>query len=188
MSSSVAIPPERRVHNPSQRDAAIFLETSAETGGKRTLIEVELAPGGSNPAHRHVVFAERLKVARGTLTVRVGDEEHMLAPGDKACAPVGSLHSFANRTEEPVRFLLELLPGHRGFEQSMQIACGLAADGLVDADGLPKRLSHLALLVDLADTRIGGRMKVLEPVLGLLARRARHSGVETELVERYCRF
>jgi quercetin dioxygenase-like cupin family protein len=188
MTSTVAVAAERRVYNPVQRDAAVFLETSAETGGKRTLIEVELAPGGGNEAHRHVAFAERFEVAHGTLTVRVGDEEHTLGPGDKACAPVGARHCFANGTEEPVRFLVELLPGHAGFEQSLQIAYGLAADGLVTGKGIPKRLSHLALLVDLGDTRLSGPLKILEPVLGLLARRARARGVEAELIARYCRF
>lgn len=188
MGSTVAIPTERRVYNPIQRDAAIFRETSAETGGRRTLIEVELAAGGGNSPHRHVAFAERFTVAQGTLTVRVGDEQLTLAAGDKACAPVGALHSFANRTDDPVRFVVELLPGHRGFEQSLQIAYGLAVDGLVNARGIPKHLSHLALLVDLGDTRIAGPLKVLEPLLGLLARRARRRGVEAELLERYCRF
>ena len=34
---------ERRIYNPVQKDAATFLETSEETGGERTLIEIEAA-------------------------------------------------------------------------------------------------------------------------------------------------
>ena len=41
----------RRIYNPVQRDAATFLRTSAETGGKLTLIELEVAPGGVVTPH-----------------------------------------------------------------------------------------------------------------------------------------
>ena len=43
----------RRIYNPVQKDYATFLETSAETNGLRTLIEIELAPGGGNLVHYH---------------------------------------------------------------------------------------------------------------------------------------
>ena len=37
---------ELRIYNPIQKDYATFLETSDETGGEHTLIEIEVAPGG----------------------------------------------------------------------------------------------------------------------------------------------
>jgi quercetin dioxygenase-like cupin family protein len=178
----------RRVHNPMQGDAATFLETCAESGGVRTLIEVELAPGDRNPPHRHLAYAERFTVVDGTLTVRVGDRELELKAGETAAAPIGALHSFANHTDTPARFRIELLPGHRGFEQMLQIAYGLAEDGLVDESGVPRRLAHAALLVELGDTRLWGRRALLHPLLRLVARRARRRGVERQLIERYCRF
>jgi quercetin dioxygenase-like cupin family protein len=187
MTPTATLAPDRRIYNPVQRDAATFLETSAESGGTRTLIDIELAAGGGNAPHRHLEFAERFKVLEGTVTVRVGDDEHVLGPGETACAPIGTLHCFANRTEEPARFQVELLPGHRGFEQALQIAYGLAQDGLVNGKGIPKRLSHLALLVDIGGTRPSGPLQLLEPAFRLIARRARGKGVETELIARYCR-
>jgi hypothetical protein len=36
----------RRYYNPVEKGHATFLQTSEETGGERTLIEVEVAPGG----------------------------------------------------------------------------------------------------------------------------------------------
>ena len=38
--------PQRRYYHPIQKDYATFLETSEETGGEYSLIEVEVAPGG----------------------------------------------------------------------------------------------------------------------------------------------
>ena len=35
-----------RIYNPIQKDYVTFLETSDETGGEHTLIEIEVAPGG----------------------------------------------------------------------------------------------------------------------------------------------
>jgi hypothetical protein len=44
----------RRYYHPEQKDYATFLETSEETGGERTLIEIEVAPGGDDPDDRQV--------------------------------------------------------------------------------------------------------------------------------------
>lgn len=44
---------KRRYYNPIQKDYATFLETSEETGGEFTLIEIEVAPGGGTPPHYH---------------------------------------------------------------------------------------------------------------------------------------
>jgi mannose-6-phosphate isomerase-like protein (cupin superfamily) len=188
MSTITAGTEARRIADPLRGDRATFLETSAESGGERTLIEIELAPGDANRPHRHVAFAERFTVLEGTLTVRVGDRELHLQPGETAAAPICALHAFSNRTGAPVRFHIEILPGHRGFEQALQIAYGLAQDGLVRPDGVPRRLTHLALLLDMGGTRLAGPRSLLQPLFGLAARRGRRKGLERELVARSCRF
>lgn len=38
---------QRRYYHPVQKDYATFLQTSEETGGEHTLIEVEVAPGAA---------------------------------------------------------------------------------------------------------------------------------------------
>ena len=45
--------PQQRYYHPIQKDNATFLETSEETGGEYSLIEVEVAPGGGNNPHYH---------------------------------------------------------------------------------------------------------------------------------------
>src|SRR5690242_3795445 len=64
-------PAPRRIHHPTQKDYATFLETSASTGGKRTLAELELAPGGRNMPHYHMAFDERFEVLEGELQVLI---------------------------------------------------------------------------------------------------------------------
>lgn len=178
----------RRIFHPIQRDAAIFLETTAESGGRRTLIEIELAPGGGNPPHRHLTYTERFEVVEGTLVVHLAGRELELGPGESATVPIGVTHCFANRTEEEVRFRVEIAPGHRGLEQILQIGYGLAADGRTGPGGMPRSPLALAVCLERSDMRIVGPAALMNPLVGLLARIARRRGVDTRLIERYCRF
>jgi quercetin dioxygenase-like cupin family protein len=179
---------QRRIYSPVQQDAAIFVETSAESDGRHSLFEIEVAPGGGNQAHRHLSYAERFTALEGELTVRVDGLVHCLRPGDEAVADAGVLHCFENDTAETVRFQVELSPGHRGFEQALQIGYGLAEDGLTDDKGMPKNLVHAAVLMDMGEMRVTGPIRLLVPALKLLARWGRRRGVDAALVERYVRF
>lgn len=176
----------RRVYNPIQKDAAIFLATAAESGGEHTLVEIELAPGGGNTLHLHTDFAEHFTVVEGELVVQLGRNEHVLGPGDTATAPPRTLHRFFSRSSEPTRFRVELRPGHAGFERALCIAYGLAEDGLLNGRGIPRRLDHLALLVEMGGTLPAGFASAVLPLLRPVARSARRRGVEAELIERYC--
>ena len=179
---------QRRIYSPVQRDAAIFLETVEESGGRRTLLEIELAPGGGNEPHSHLTFSEHFACVEGELTVRADGLLHVLQPGDEAIAEPGVLHCFANETDEPVRFQVELAPGHRGFEQALQIGYGLAEDGLTNDLGIPKNLVHAAVLMDMSETRVRGAWQLLVPLLKILARWGRRRGADAALVERYVRY
>jgi quercetin dioxygenase-like cupin family protein len=186
LSAAPATVATRSFYHPIQRDRATFLETSEESGGERTLLELEVAPGGGNVLHRHDSFCERFEAIDGELTVQVDGRDVRLAPGDAATAPIGSLHRFRNETDAPVTAHIELRPGHLGFERAIQIAYGLAGDGLAAKNGGPRNLVQLAILGAMADSRMSGAMRILEPVFGLLARWGRRTGVERELIARYC--
>ncbi len=176
---------DRWIYNPVQKDRATFLETSEQTGGERTLIEFELAPGGGNSPHYHKTYDEHFEVVEGALEVLVGEEARTLRPGQKAVAPRNVLHRFRNTTEEPVRFLVELRPGSAGFEKALKATYALARDGRVRADGTPKNLYHLAVLLEWSEIRLPGLFTVAEPLFRLLARRARRKGIDRELEARY---
>ena len=176
-----------RIYNPIQKDTATFLETSEETEGERTLIEIEVAPGGNNPPHYHKTYDEHFEVLEGALEVMVGGETQTLTEGEKAVAPRGTLHNFRNATDRAVKFLVTLRPGHSGFEKSLMVAYGLAADGMANSGGLPKNLYHTALLFEWGEGRMPGVFAVLEPVFRFLAKRARRKGIDKELEARYVR-
>jgi mannose-6-phosphate isomerase-like protein (cupin superfamily) len=176
----------RSIYNPVQRDLVIFLETAAESGGQRTLIEVELEPKGGNGLHYHTRFTERFRVLSGTLGVQLGRQTLHLGPGEEALVERNVVHRFFNPTGELTRFTTELAPGDAGFEDGLMIAYGLASDGQTN-NGVPKSLLELALIVELTGTRLSGAMGALNPIFSRLAALARRRGVERRLVERYVR-
>jgi hypothetical protein len=61
----------------------------------------------------------------------------------------------------------------------------LARDGKTTKTGMPKSLSHLALLVVLTDTKPTGFPGILFPFFKWLAGRARRNGMEKALLEKY---
>jgi mannose-6-phosphate isomerase-like protein (cupin superfamily) len=188
MTTMTSAPEERRIWNPVQRDAAILLESCEENGGQRTVLEIHLAPGGGNAPHRHLTYAEHFEVLHGELTVYVDGVGRTLGPGGRATAPAGTPHNFANPTHEEVRFLVRLQPGHRGFERALQIAYGMAEDGLTDKQSRPRDPRVLGLLAEMSDIGMEGPARLLEPLIGLLARAARRRGLDARLSEKYVRF
>ena len=68
----------------------------------------ELLPGSTGfNLHAHYGMEEMFVVLSGTPTLRTGEGEEQLAPGDFVFCPRGrdGLHTFTNPTEEPARIL-----------------------------------------------------------------------------------
>jgi len=175
----------RRIYNPVQRDAVTFLETSDETGGARTLAELEVAPGGKVTPHYHLTYSERFKILEGQLTVEIDGVCHDLAAGEEAVAAPRSIHAWSNPGAGRTVAHVELRPGSPGFERGLRLAYGLAADGRVLQNGLPRNPLHAALLLEMGEVRLPGAQAALERVLRLLARVARWRGLDRELERRY---
>ena len=57
------------------------------------------------PRHRHRLLTDIFYVIDGTLTFHVDGEEQEVGPGGFVLVPPGVVHTFANRTDEPARFL-----------------------------------------------------------------------------------
>ena len=178
----------RTIENPLIKDKVTFLETAAETKGKFTLVEVELAPCGGNGLHYHKTFDETFTTVEGVLGIELNGQIIYLQKGESATAPVGSLHRFFNPSDtEKVSFKVLLEPGKTGFETALQVAYGLARDGRTNRKGIPKSLYHMALIIRWSDTNLPGVFHWMEPVMIWLARRAERKGIDKELVASYCR-
>lgn len=175
----------RRIYNPVQKDAVIFLKTSEETQGELTLVEVELAPHGGNSPHYHTAFSEQFEVLEGELNVQLGKENHVLKAGQKATAQPHVIHRFYSTSDQPTRFQVELRPGSSDFENALRIAYGLADSGETFKDGTPKNLLAFGYVVTLSSTGLPGAWALLTPLFKMLNKIALMRGIDKRLAERY---
>jgi quercetin dioxygenase-like cupin family protein len=112
--------------------ASIFKATRESTAGFFSLAEVTIQPGTAGPPpHSHRELLDSFYVLEGTLTVQVGADEVNAPAGTYAFVPPGVVHTFANRSAEPVRFLNLNTPG--GWEDYIRdLAAATPADGPPD--------------------------------------------------------
>ncbi|MEM7126887.1 MAG: cupin domain-containing protein [Chloroflexota bacterium] len=177
----------RTISNPIVGDRLTFIELSSETNDQRTVVEVELQPGGSSALHYHTQVTETFEAVDGTLQIHRGKEKVYIESGQSATIEPGIVHGYANATEQEITFRVTVTPGFRGFEQFLQIVYGLAEDGLTTASGMPKRLTHTGVLLDISDTNLPGPIRIIEPLVKLAGLYARWKGSDKKLFEQYCR-
>ncbi|HBE40235.1 MAG TPA: cupin domain-containing protein [Bacteroidales bacterium] len=178
---------ERVIFNPLFRDKVTFVRTSSDSGGKISEMEVILQAGGKNPLHYHKSYSETFTALDGEVGVGLGrSAKKILKPGESHTVKPNNLHYFFNPSKREIKFRTEIKPGHEGFENSLRILYGMAGDGLTDKNGIPRRIRDLALVATMSDMNIPGFFTLIFPVLKLIAKRARKSGYEQELIDRYC--
>jgi hypothetical protein len=151
-------------------------------------VEVELAPQGGVGIHYHKTYAEKFNCLEGELKVQLGKIVHTLMPGQSATAEPNINHRFFNTSGHVCRFRVELNPASRGFEQSLQIGYGLARDGEVRSNGFPKNRLALAWLFDISESNLPGWMSLFEFILRRQANKARKTGLDKKLIEKYVTF
>ena len=174
----------RTIEHPTRQERITFLETSSESGGARTLVEVELGPGKAAPAHCHEAQTETFEVIEGTVEVTVNGEAHRIGPGESATAPAGSLHAFANVGSETARFRVDITPGNRGWENMMRASFGLVRDGKTWGD-FPKSFTAVAVLATWGQAQLPGPFAVLGPLLRWRARSKAGQQLGAQMLERY---
>jgi mannose-6-phosphate isomerase-like protein (cupin superfamily) len=130
---------KRTIVNPVIKDVATFLQTANESSSKVSEIEIVVMPGGGNILHYHKTYSETFIAVEGDLGIKLKDSIKVLKPGERYTVKPMELHAFFNPTGRPVKFRILIEPGHEGFENSLRILYGLAADGLTDKKSVPKK-------------------------------------------------
>ncbi|MBO2009971.1 cupin domain-containing protein [Hymenobacter negativus] len=177
---------QRKIINPVIQDTVTFVRTSAETAGRFTELVLTLRPGGGPPPHFHTRFTETFTAIEGELVINTSAAQPLvLRPGDSYTVPIGAVHSFTNASAQEITFRAVIRPGHEGFENSLRLVYGLAADGLTDAKSVPKQFTHLAIMAVLGDLNLPGLRRVLAPVLRWVAHRAQRKGTMQALLAKY---
>src|SRR5437016_2063956 len=84
---------------------AVMKVTSADTGGKWSMVDFTAYPGMQTTLHRHRVTDETFYMLEGELKFDIDGKFYTLHPGDMANVPRMTPHAFANLTGKPVRFI-----------------------------------------------------------------------------------
>jgi quercetin dioxygenase-like cupin family protein len=177
---------EKVIVNPLFKDTVTFVKTSSESSGKISDMEITLLPGGKNPLHYHKSYSETFTAIDGDLGLGLGKgKRKILKPGNTYTVEPNNLHYFFNPIDKEIKFKSVLKPGHEGFENSLRILYGLAADGLTDKNGIPKSIQHKAIVAIMADMNIPGFFTLIFPILKWIAKKAKISGEEQKLIDRY---
>ena len=174
-------------NNPVLKDSANFLETSRDTNGEYSLIEIELQKSDGPPLHYHNAFSENFEVKAGKLFIQVGKKHMILDVGESYLVPPGTPHRFYNKSNDKVTFNVRLRPGHTGMENFIKIFYGLAVDGLTNSKGQPKNFKHLAVAVVMSDSNRPWPMSLLTPLIKSAAAKAKKDGTEQWLLDKYCK-
>ena len=173
--------------NPIFKDTVTFIKTAAESNGQVSEMELTLLPRGKNPLHYHLSYSETFTAIDGEVGVGLGRmKKKVLKPGNSYTVEPNNPHYFFNPTDREIKFKTEIKPGHEGFENSLRILYGLAEDGLTNKRGIPKSIQHKAIVVCMSDMNLPGLFTLIFPILKRIAKKAKTSGVEQRLIERYC--
>ncbi|KAK9341900.1 cupin 2 conserved barrel domain protein [Lipomyces starkeyi] len=178
----------RTIVNPEIKDSIFFTKYGAETNGEYTELIVTLSPNGGNPPHYHTSYTETFTVLDGDLGVVLkGGSKLILKPGESRTIAINEEHSFFNPSSEAtIKFVTTIRPAHIGFEQSLYILYGMAADGLCDDKGVPKSFLHTCIIVCMSDMWLAGTaFSIMAPVIKAVGAYAKWRGIEDSLLKKY---
>lgn len=170
-----------------------FLHTAAETEGRLlewdTLYKAHRGKESGNIAHLHLTFVEQSEVLEGTAGYELKGEERQARVGEHVEIPRGAAHcNLWNASAADMRFRthIEVNPPNLRpllyIQDSFETLYGLAREGKLDSNGLPKSILQYALLAQgfQPDTWVAGSPIPLQRVLmGTLATLARARGYRT---------
>ncbi len=94
--------------------------------------------------HRHPALVERFTVLEGELTVKRDGQTSTLREGETAVIEAGMWHDWWNGGDRDAQVRVEVTPGERFAQQSIETMFGLARLGHTNAKGMPHPL-QLAL-------------------------------------------
>lgn len=107
-----------------------LLVSGEQSGGRFAIFDVTVAPNFAAPHHHQNNEDEWWYIIEGDLEITVADKTLTVGRGASAYIPIGCRHSFANRTDSPVRLVTINAPaGHERFFEALR-----DSDDLTDAE------------------------------------------------------
>ena len=86
-----------------------ILVSGEQTGGRYSLIDMLVPPGGGPPPHRHD-FEEMFTILEGEIKLTFRGEALQASTGSTVNIPANAPHSFKNKSDKPARLLCMCTP------------------------------------------------------------------------------
>jgi quercetin dioxygenase-like cupin family protein len=86
-----------------------ILVSGADTGGRYSLIDMLVPPGGGPPPHRHD-FEEMFTILDGEIELTFRGEAVRAGAGSTVNVPANAPHAFKNKSDKPARLLCMCTP------------------------------------------------------------------------------
>ena len=143
-------------------DGSVYIvrRPAAESGG--AFVEMEFVlPSGCvpPPPHVHPHQVEEYEVLAGRFELVVDGTWRTLEPGQSAAVAVGALHTFRNRSGEPVRVRNQHRPAMR-FEEFIERTCRTLRAAGVTRKRDPRVALYLSMvMLDFEETLAPGRAR-----------------------------
>lgn len=118
-----------------------FLVTSEDTGGRFSMFEATVLPGGGPPPHIHRREDETFYVLEGEITFQIGDHRRVAKRGAFVYMPIGNLHAFKNETNQPAKMLISFAPA--GLEEMFFEVGKDLAEGETPDEPSPEEIEKL---------------------------------------------
>jgi quercetin dioxygenase-like cupin family protein len=124
-----------------------FCLDAQDTRGANTLFKCVISAGAKiAAAHYHESFDETVYGLKGIATYTVDGKTIELGPGDSLYIPRGTVHAFANKTDETIEFLCCCSPALLGPDYFKDIAEVINAGGPPDLAKLKEVMLHHGLV------------------------------------------
>ena len=148
-------PGRRHPDVPTASRGPLIRIASGQTDGLMALMEVQLPPLTAGPVlHVHDNEDELFYVLGGVMTVQIGEELQEIAAGGLAWGARGTAHAYANRASEPLRLLIQLIPG--GTEKLFAEMDAY----LQNVVGAPDEQVTAAIMARYGGTRVGPQISI----------------------------
>jgi quercetin dioxygenase-like cupin family protein len=165
----------------------VILESCADSGGARTVLQFTLLPGATVSRHFHTRFKETFTVSTGRLTLWTGTKKNVLLPGESLSVKRNSVHHYLVG-EEPAVVTIVLEPGDKNFEKAIEILAGAQQDGTYDQltpqEGADE--TFMAAILALTDSNMVDNDRIELEKAGLLPDSQKTHAAVKELEMKYC--
>jgi len=136
---------ENPLIHPVTGERIVFRRRSRDTAGELLEMNLYMAPRGFIAApHVHPNQEERFEISGAAVMFKIAGKERLYQAGEVAVVPPGTPHTWWNPSEEEAATLIQFRPA-LDTETFFETFFGLAADGKVNAKGMPAPLQLMVL-------------------------------------------